>query len=163
MNSTPGPLRDLTPSSLSPRPGWQWAALSFLATAALVLIIVAVAHPFDRGSYLGLGAYDAGFQDGLLRGTESAHDHKVELSAIAFRRGREAGRAKAQAQAANRFTVAPGATSGSIWLQTTVAELGAQSGPPPAAAGTGQVALQDTAAYQRGYRDGYADQRDGGS
>ena len=124
---------------------------------------MAVAHPFDRGADSGRGAYDAGFQNGLLRGAESAHDQETELSAIAFRRGREAGRAEAQAQAANRFTVAPGATSGSIWLQTTVADLSAQSGPLAAAAGTGEVALQDTAAYQRGYRDGYADQRDGDS
>ncbi len=163
MNSAPVPLRDLTPDSLSPRPGWQWAALSFITTAALILIIVAATQPFDRGSDSDLGAYNAGFQDGLLRGEESAHDQETELRAIAYRRGRETGRAEAEAHAANQFAVARGATSGSIWLQTTVAELRAQSHPLAAAAGTSAVALQDTAAYQRGYRDGYGDQRDGDS
>jgi hypothetical protein len=158
MNRAPVPLQDLSAHNPPPRSVWQWAILSFLVSAALALAIVALTQPFHRGADSQLSAYEAGFQDGLMRGTESAHLNKAELGAIAYRRGRQAGRAEAEAHASNRFAVGPGARSGSIWLHATVADLTARS---TARAATSHVSPQNTAAYQRGYRDGYAGESDG--
>ena len=93
--SSSSPLRELTANNPSARPVWQWTVLSFVASAALALALVALAQPFDRNGQIDLPAYETGFADGLRSGAETAHHQETERVAIAYRRGREAGRAQA--------------------------------------------------------------------